>query len=366
MHSRCGRDFEGMDSSVDRTVYQLTLPQVDSPCSDQAQISCSSHEKGKNDVAVPASGSTLGQSGGDGDESVIVASASMRRPVSVRLRSKSNRKKNPVESRRRKEKAITEKDAIADQTLSAAGAIIKPLQEASSGGKGKTERKPSIEIAGYCESQIYQRSAGQAASSKVKVLPSSRLNLPSSSKPSANIPRLETLSEAEIEKMTLTNTKKNSQRNLKARFARVFQTLESLAMVPDSVALPLVRPDDVATTQSRSESLWQRPSDEIPEEELSLAEFQHSNTLDTDPCSVADSVLSAPPSVRISTGVTIVSVADLSRLGRKAVRAEERDHPDRESARALIPRSQMSAPGDFRQKRSPKPPVLAKSLQPDG
>jgi hypothetical protein len=183
---------------------------------------------------------------------------------------------------------------------------------------------------------------------------------------------VETLSEAELERVTSKNTKKNGHRNVKSRFARIFQTLETLALAPDLEALPLVRPDDSefrvtafrapprrrrAATIDLIEEVDNWNNKTASEESLSKgnAGRKYDDSMDVEPASIRASgprstsdLVFERPSVRISTGVTVVSTIDLARLGRKAAQLEEREHPNRLTARALVPRSQMVTCDDFK------------------
>lgn len=185
---------------------------------------------------------------------------------------------------------------------------------------------------------------------------------------------LDTLTDDEIEHLTLTNTTKNSQRNLKARFARIFQTLESLALVPEIEALPLVRPGDSTLSAStprrrRTPTLELKettesvnPGGKVDDSDIERVSQEDSESMDLEPESTfSQGHVFERPSVRISTGVTIVSTLELARLGREGARNEEREHPERVNARALVPRSQMLSIADFKKVKPTSPSnVMAK------
>lgn len=359
-----------MDTSAASEAYEQTVPA--SPPTKDVQFHSTAEKLSQGDVEVAVGEASQGQAGDDLDDA-FVEPPSMRQRASNRLRSKSLKlRKEFEELGTPKENIPPKNDSTAEEALPAADEKnLRSTPKESSGRKTGKDHSSYLDIKGYWGTQTYRSSVTFSASAQ-HTTSSQR---PALSQRKNNKPCLDALSEAEIEQMTLSNTKKNAHRNIKARFARVFQTLETLAMVPEIEALPLVRPEDLAPMSPTSSGpLRQMRVGEIPEDELSLVEISQNGALEGsnegsmefEPASTAmDSFTFERPSVRISTGVTVVSVTEISRLGREAVRVEQRkQHPDRRSARVLVPRSQMLSADDFKNLKSPKPaPLLAKSLQ---
>lgn len=177
-----------------------------------------------------------------------------------------------------------------------------------------------------------------------------------------SIPALDVLTDAEVSELTRVNTKKNSVRPLKLRFARVRQTIEALATANPYLldALPLVNPDIEDYKDTGIDQLFQErcgPHVGTQEADLDyspeLAEGTTGGSLDFEPASEnsVDQVGSKwsrtyckPLSVRISTTVTIVHRLNATDTVRKQ---ERENHPDRASAKVLQPRG-SSSPEDFR------------------
>jgi hypothetical protein len=172
---------------------------------------------------------------------------------------------------------------------------------------------------------------------------------PGTALPPARKPMLDNLTDDEVTRITRSNTRKNSHRNLKARFARVLQTLESLAAAPGLGALPLVRPDTAPLTVSRQNSATGEctvtsAAVGAPIARNESLDFAPSESMEIEPATtecMADFVEQPPlagrPSVRIST---VVSIADLAKIVPLAAHQEVREHPSRSTARVLVPRSQ--------------------------
>lgn len=170
-----------------------------------------------------------------------------------------------------------------------------------------------------------------------------------------NTKGLDTMTEEEMSKLTRLNTKKNAVRPIKARIARMKQTIEALA-APNPYqldALPIVDPklvDRDAPSNSELDSgstsvEYYKPPDSSKSETFdSTFEFERqgsgSEDFDIEPASSVGqgdwkslSKFDQPTSVRISTDVTVVerrnATDSVSHLARE-------DHPDRATAKSVI------------------------------
>lgn len=168
---------------------------------------------------------------------------------------------------------------------------------------------------------------------------------------------LEGVTDDELSYITRVNTKKNAHRNLKSRFTRAKLAMESISSVQPMDALPLVSPSKEAGSggfQKRESSLYSPKLQAVANEEPFHCAGSGDSVLDFEPAT-ADftdlSIDSSPvsgrtptPSVRISTVRTVVSISDLARAGKASVAEEDKEHPSRATAKALIPRSMQNPP----------------------
>lgn len=187
---------------------------------------------------------------------------------------------------------------------------------------------------------------------------------------------LELLTEDELNDLTMSNTRKNSHRNLKARLARAQQTLQALTTSMEIEALPLVKPDNAvegkkclpeSTGTPKEDDVVRTKETNLEDRDMSQtflieSAFNKDGSMDFEPASFTDLSMDCSsrgsrsrqsktrgngsnplsnkglsrPSVRISTSVSVVSATDLTRNGREAVQRIDLDeHPSRNSAKAL-------------------------------
>jgi hypothetical protein len=190
--------------------------------------------------------------------------------------------------------------------------------------------------------------------------------------PPVPLPGLDAMSDSQVLLLTESNTKKNAHRNLKARFARIWQSLESLAIESTIGALPLIRPGDMIEAVCASDhdhESFQRSDNDVcykngngnfaisdddsqlhEGDELEMAiepasigimwdeQTNGSDSTARDSTPFSFSLVSGRRSVRISTSITIVTTIDNLRNGRSDTAASQHeieDHPNRCSARAM-------------------------------
>lgn len=174
---------------------------------------------------------------------------------------------------------------------------------------------------------------------------------------------VEGLTEDELGYITRVNTKKNANRNLKSRFTRAKLAIESISTSHAMDALPVVSPAQEGASGIQRRGRSASPSSNLlavaNEELFQSAESSDSLGFDIEPATVDANELAlslssfsdgrSTPSVRISTVRTVVLIPDPARKGRASVEVEEedREHPSRATARALVPRSLQPKKGDF-------------------